>query len=305
MADVIYRQFTADEMRWVFPVFVESLQGLLIRLGDEGLGDVRDPDVIEAMWQLRRSLLLHLSRTSDQNWVAERARQPIGYARSVLRDNVRQLTELFLIPSAQSGGIGRELLARALPKDDSRNRIIIAAPDPRAVPLYLKSGVYPRFSLYEFSRQPELVSYDTDLQMRPLVDSPAHLAHLSRIDQTIIGYERSIDHQFFIHDDDCHGYLFMRGDEVVGYGYVGDLNGPFALLHAEDFPAVLAFAETDAAKNGRDSFRVETPLINQAAIDYMLSRKFRIDTSFLEQFMIASPMGRFENYIGTSPPFIT
>ena len=306
MSEIVYQRFSLDEMQWVFPVFLESLDALLVSMGEEPFCDVQDKEQIEVQWQRRRSFMQHLTQTADNNWVAVRDGQPIGYARSLVRDNVRQLTEMFLIPSAQSNGVGRELLDRAFPTGESRNRIVIASPDKRAVPAYLKRGVYPRFSLYYMERKPEIVPYETDLQIVPLLDSDEHLAHLNQLDRIIIGYVRTIDHQFFINSSgDRTGYLFLRDGQVVGYGYVGKRTGPIALSDVNDFPAVLAFAETDAAEDGRETFGVTVPLINTVAVDYMLSRKARIDMAFLEQFMMAVPMGQFENYICTLPELIS
>jgi hypothetical protein len=74
------------------------------------------------------------------------------------------------------------------------------------------------------------------------------------------------------------------------------------LLDAGDFPAVLAHAESDAAKQGRDHFGIEVPMVNQAVVDYVLARGFRMD-SFFAVLMNDAPLGRFENTILTSPPF--
>jgi GNAT superfamily N-acetyltransferase len=304
MSEIIYRQFTVEEMRWIFPVFAESLDALLVSMVEERFCDVTDLEQVEAQWQSRQEFFLHLTRTADQNWVAVRGGQPIGYSRSVVRDNLRQLTEMFVIPAAQSSGVGRELLSRALPKDNSRNRIIIASPDKRTVPFYLKRGVYPRFGMYYCFRTPEVVPYETDLQIQPLIETPENLAHLNRIDRTIIGYERSIDHQFFMNTSDRTGYIFLRDNEVVGYGYVGRRTGPIALMDATDFPAILAFAETEVCKQERKEFGVTIPLINRHALDYILSHNFRIE-AFLDQYMTTHPMGNFENYICTVPELIT
>jgi GNAT superfamily N-acetyltransferase len=306
MSDIVYRQFSVEEMQWVFPVFLESLDALLVAMGEEPFCDVQDKEQVEAQWQRRKAFMQHLTQTADNNWVAVRDGHPIGYARSLVRDNVRQLSEMFLVPSAQSNGIGRELLDYAFPKDESRNRIVIASPDRRAVPAYLKRGVYPRFSLYYMERKPEIVSYQTDLQILPLLNTDEHLAYLNRLDRSIIGYVRTIDHQFFINSSrDRTGYLFLRDGQAVGYGYVGKRTGPIALSDVNDFPAVLAFAETEVAKMGHETFGVTVPLINTVSVDYMLSRKARIDMAFLEQFMMAVPMGKFENYICTLPELIT
>jgi hypothetical protein len=88
---------------------------------------------------------------------------------------------------------------------------------------------------------------------------------------------------------------------VVGYGYAGAGNGPFALLDENDYPAVLAHAESLAAENGEE-FGAETPLINRKAIEYFTQRKYRID-SFTVLFMSNEAFGKFENYLCFSPIF--
>jgi len=60
------------------------------------------------------------------------------------------------------------LITRALPEDESRHRSIIATTDFRAQGLYLKAGVLPRFPIYYFSREPEVVSVTTNLVVEPV-----------------------------------------------------------------------------------------------------------------------------------------
>ena len=97
------------------------------------------------------------------------------------------------------------------------------------------------------------------------------------------------------------GYLYRRGGRVVGYGYLGPSAGPFALLDPRDYLAVLAHAEAEAAHRDAD-FGVEVPLVNRAALDFLLGRGFRMD-SFFALFMADVPFGRFDRYLFTSPPF--
>ena len=77
--------------------------------------------------------------------------------------------------------------------------------------------------------------------------------------------------------------------------------GPFALLDENDYPAVLAHAESLMAERGEE-FGVETPLINRKAIQYFTERKYRID-AFTVLFMSNESFGRFENYLCFSPIF--
>jgi hypothetical protein len=63
----------------------------------------------------------------------------------------------------------------------------------------------------------------------------------------------------------------------------------------------LAYAESLLAERGED-FGVETPLINRKAIEYLMERKYQID-SFTVLFMSNEPFGKFENYLCFSPIF--
>jgi hypothetical protein len=72
-------------------------------------------------------------------------------------------------------------------------------------------------------------------------------------------------------------------------------------LDENDFPAVLAHAETLMAEKGND-FGAATPLINEKAIRYFTGRNYRID-AFSALFMSNVPFGKFENYLCFSPEF--
>jgi hypothetical protein len=247
-----------------------------------------------------QALYDHLARTAEHFWVAERAGQVIGYARSTLRDGLRELTEFNVAPGSQSAGVGRELLARAFPASGARRRVILASQDVRAQARYLKSGVYPGFSWTAISRTPEPVSAATDLTIEPVSATRDTLAACAAIDKELLDFSRDADHEFLL--SDRQGYLYYRGSRAIGYGYTGTDNGPFALLDPLDFPAVLAHAETDAARRGVESFSVIVPLINRVAVSYLLARRFLL-AEWLAFFMSDEPFGAFENYIQCSPPF--
>jgi hypothetical protein len=248
-----------------------------------------------------QALYDHMARTAEHFWVAERAGHVIGYARSTLRDGLRELTEFHVAPGNQSAGIGRELLVRAFPASGARRRVILASTDVRAQARYLKSGVSPRFPWIEFSRTPEPANAATDLTIEPVSATPDTLAACALIDQALLDFSRDADHEFLL--SDRQGYLYYRGDRVVGYGYAGADNGPFALLDALDFPAILAHAETAAARRRAERFTVTVPLINRVAVSYLLARRFLL-AEWFGFFMSDEPFGAFENYIQCSPPLL-
>jgi GNAT superfamily N-acetyltransferase len=298
-SDLTFRPGNVADSYAVFEVFEESLADLSRRLGSKSGTSWHDPVALAQMWEERRSLYEYLARTAEHFWVAERAGKIVGFARSVLQDGIRELTELFVVPGEQSSGVGRELMNRVFPAEGATRRSIISSPDFRAQALYFKSGVYPRFPIYYFERKPEIVTVTTRLAFRPVSATSENLERLARLDKTILEHRRDETHAWLL--SDRQGYLYYRDDRPVGYGYLGVRNGPFALLDASDFPAVLAHAESEAAKHNR-VFGVEVPTINQAAVAYLVSRHYQID-SFLAVVMSDQPFGKFENYIFTSPPF--
>jgi GNAT superfamily N-acetyltransferase len=257
-----------------------------------------DPEVLESLWQKRRSMFEFLANTASQFWVAERDGEIIAYARSIEHGRLQELTEFFVLPDQQSAGVGRELLSRAFPKTNARFRTIIATLDERALYRYMKAGVYGCFPFKYFYRKAEKVEVETDLIIEPL-HLDIHMDAINRIDRNIINHEREPIHEWVSTTRD--GFVYKRNGDIVGYGYVGSSSGPFAILDDNDFPAVLAHAESLVADRGEE-FGAETPLINTIAIQYFLKRKYQID-SFSAILMSNVPFGKFENYLGFSPEF--
>jgi len=163
---------------------------------------------------------------------------------------------------------------------------------------YLSTGVYARFPIKYFYRKAEKVDVKTDLQFNPM-QLGIHQEQISQIDRQILGHSRAGMHQWIGATRD--GFVYERNGEIVGYGYVGTNSGPFALLDENDFPAVLAHSESIMADRDAE-FGVETPLINQKAIQYFLERKYKMD-SFTVLFMSNEPFGVFENYLCFTPIF--
>ncbi len=286
----------------VFLVFERAYADLTQRLGIAEPTSAANPDALARTWKKRQPMYEHLAETADQFWLARRSDETIGFARSILRDGLRLLTELFILPGQQSSGLGRELLARALPAQGAERRWLLATGDLRAQALYLKHGLYPQFPAYYFWRQPrQLPPPESDLLIEAAAPSPAAIQAMGDIDAHLLNHRRDADHRWLL--GDRQGYLYTRAGQPVGYGYVSQANGPFALLDEADFPAALAHAEGQAARQGRSHFGLEVPMVNHRAVDYLLANGFRIDR-FMAQFMSDGPTGRFSNYIITSPPFI-
>lgn len=297
---ITYRPGTPDDSYTVFHIFEETIADLVRRMGHAGPMSFDDPEKLARMWEERKPLYDHLAQTAEHFWIAEQGGQPVGFARSVRREDVRELTEFFVHPGAQASGVGRELLGRAFAAEPGVRRSVIASPEVRAQALYLRSGVHIHCPIYYFSREPRPVEPDLSLGLVPIGDEPGVLDTIATFDYMTVGYRRDVDHGWLLRER--QGYFYEHDGRTVGYGYVGRRNGPFALTDAADFPAVLAHAERAAADAGRTHFGVEVPMTNRAAVEYLLANGFRIDP-FAAMFLTDQPRGDLARYIVTSPPF--
>lgn len=283
----------------LFRVFRRTIFDLRLRLGLAQAEEAPDTAVLDKEWEQVRPLYEHMAHTADRLWVAERDNEIIGFARSIIRDGVRSLTEFWVLPHEQASGVGRELLRRAFP-DDARYRYIIATVDTRAQARYMKAGLYTRFSLYLFQRQPEIRTLDTDLTFRQMEATAVDAQIVDRLDREVLSYRRRPEHNWF--RKNRQGYIYLRDGEPVGYGYAGKQSGPFVLLDKGDFPTVLAHAETAVARQGREQVEFVTPTVNETAVDHLLAHGYRLQPFFC-QLMTSRPFGRFGHYIAASPMF--
>lgn len=283
----------------MFDVFLESILDLGRRTGSMPITGGDDPRVIPRLWETRQPLFDHLAHSADQFWVAERQGRVVGYARSIVRAGLRQLTEFFVLPGEQSAGVGRELMGRAFPTDPHQRRAVVASTDIRAQSRYLKAGLFPLFPIFYLSRQAQDEPETGDLAFEAVTSSRVVLEGLAAIDRAVLDLRRDEEHDWLLANRT--GYLYRRGGRVVGYGYLGPSAGPFAVLYPRDWAAVLGHAEAEAARRG-ETFGVEVPTVNREAIHFLIRRGCRLD-SFFSLFMADHPFGHFENYIFTSPPF--
>lgn len=296
--NISYRPGTAADSYQVFLLFEETLADLAQRQGQRESTSFSDPEALARMWKERQPVYEHLALTSDQFWIAEQDGHMLGYGRSIIRDGLQELTELFVLPKAQSSGVGRVLMERAFPQVGINNRSIISSPDVRAQNLYMKAGLFPRFPLYYYWRQPEKITVPSDIQFQPMAAESSTMETLAAIDGEILAHRRDVDHGLLM--SNRQGFLYLRDDNPIGYGYMGKRNGPFALLDPLDFPAVLAHAEKETA--GRyDHFGLEVPIVNQSALAHVLSQGFKLEP-FVATLMSSRQFGSFDRYIVTSPP---
>jgi GNAT superfamily N-acetyltransferase len=255
-------------------------------------------------WAGGEWLQRYLASHAAEWWVAEDpdTRQIIGYARSVERDGLLELTEFFVIPTNQSRGIGAALIERAFPVGRGDVRSIIATTDVRALRRYYAAGTIARFPILTIGGRPSSTEFVGDLTPRRLApEMEAELEAVRKVEAGVLEYARSRDEVRWLLDG-REGYLYVRGDQPVGYGFVGRLgSGPVGATEAVLLPGILLHLEDRAASAGIEQLGFEIPAPNEVATRHLLGRGFRIDP-WINLLMSNRPFGAFDRFVGFGPP---
>jgi GNAT superfamily N-acetyltransferase len=302
---VRFRPGTPADSRLAFDIFVPTIDDLGARTGGGANATPDRPDQPDQAWEMRRSMFDHLADTADAWWFAEddATGDAIGYARSILRDGVRELTEFFVLPAAQGTGVGATLLERAFPTDGARHRAIIATIDPRAIARYLQTGLEGRLPIAFVEGTPRPVNLATDLRRERIDARLPPLDELAAIDRAVLGFSRDIDHRWLA--GQRPGWLYRRGGVAVGYGYhptAPAWGGPYAATLPADLPVLLADGETAAAEAGHATITFDLALTARTGWDHVLRRGMRIDP-FVMLLFTDGPIDGMDRYCLTSPPF--
>jgi GNAT superfamily N-acetyltransferase len=285
---ITIRPAADDDMFAAFTVFRRSLMPMLHRLGSVPSPEVSDAELAE-LWVPRRAWIEHLWRTAAENWVAVddsdgKAPEVVGWAMSVQRGPLLELTHFFVLPNAQSKGIGRELLERAFPVGRGPHRAIIATEDPRATSRYLRAGTRFISTIVEFEKAPARVEPSTDLVFEVLERSARSVELIETVEEQLIGHRREVDIEFLLSRHPA--WIARRGGVPVAFafGHREEIAGPIGVLDPADMAAVLDHVESAAADAGATNLYFSTPLRNHTAVEHLLGRGYTLDpffTSFL------------------------
>lgn len=279
-------------------MFIASAVDLSARIGAPWEPDAED------VWPRLQPLYDRLATHAAEWWIAARPDmgELLGYARSVERGPLFELSEFFVTPGSQSAGIGRRLLERAFPEGRGEVRAIIATIDVRAQARYYRAGTAARFPIASLSGPPR-----PDTRGAAGIEATAatrtDAALLVELEAAVLEYPRDED-EFGWLLSQREGWIYQRRGLPIGFAFVGHSGaGPVAALEPADLVPILLHVEGRAAALGRESLALEVPMVNEVAMRHLLGRGFQID-QFLTLLMSSRPFGHFDRFIGFAPPFV-
>ena len=197
----------------------------------------------------------------------------------------RHLSDLFVRADSLGRGIGRPLLDRLY--GDDWPRTTFASDDPRAMPLYIRAGMAPRWTcLYLQGSAGDIPATRGDLTTQTA--DPGLLADLER---TWTGADRSVDHGFWATQAGADPFVVLDAGEAVAGGYGRDRQiGAARVLdrlavHPDHEPLGPIFAALLRAARGGD-VRATLPGENPA-VRPLLEAGFRLEDR--DTYMASEP----------------
>ena len=216
--------------------------------------------------QIVPSVLHHVFETGTM-YVAEQDGHMQAFAGAITRGPVTFLTDLFVHPQTQSGGLGKTLLQHVLLKEEPIH-CTMSSTDPRAQALYIRLGMQPVFPHFNLQWQGhihrELLSTDLEV-IEGQVGDPAFV----QWDAQISGRVRPVDHAFWVGQQQGTPLWFRRHGVTVGYGYVRLVAetllspqtwvvGPLGVNETE-YAAACVLAATRRVQQRAETVRIDVP----------------------------------------------
>jgi GNAT superfamily N-acetyltransferase len=235
-------------------IFFASYNDLHRRYGQQE-EDPTDPGWLD-------DALSHLLRTDPGGTVlALEDGAPCGFAASYRRDTYWFLSFLFVLPEVQGRGVGRDLLEAVLPSDELTRALVVESFQPASTGLYAAYGITPRSVRYMVSgpsHLERLPGMPSDLRAEPM--SEADGTAIAELDRRHLGYARPQDHAWW--HAGSKGWVYRRGDEVVGYGY-RDEEGVAPALGRDE--ATLCAIVADLLRRSEDPAKEQVPVRGETA----------------------------------------
>lgn len=310
-----YRPADADDIEVCGAIWRTAINDYIVQLGQGEIPAEMNPVV---------RLFTHLRATDPERFVVATlptdglsppAERVVAFASAISRERIWYLSMLFVLPELQGAGIGRQLLARVLPDDDTVVRATATdSAQPISNALYAMYGIVPRMPLLNLSglpNRPEAfgvlpsgivpVSFD-DLAAGP-ADGNGHRRltdAVDSLDRELIGAAHPLDHRF-LRSEQRRGWLYHGPDGTpLGYGYAGEAGrlGPVAVRDVDLLAPILGHLTSVVVPRG--AFATWIGGGADRAIVATLGAGFRLDR-FPVLLCWDRPFADFSRYMPISP----
>src|SRR5262249_8412773 len=135
----------------------------------------------------------------------------LAFAAAITRDKVTYLTDLFVRPDQQSSRLGQALLRTVLSSSsDGGVRCTQSSTDPRALALYIRSGMRPQWPNFclRLEKHAQGKQWSTDLKV---VEAHPGDPALVEWDARVSGRHRPQDHVYWVNEQQAMPLWFQQG----------------------------------------------------------------------------------------------
>jgi GNAT superfamily N-acetyltransferase len=200
MTELLIRKATADDLPRVAEIWYEAATE----------GETNPPSIRGVP-----SLYMHELETQELS-VLQIDQEVVAYAAVINRGSIAFLADLFVAAAHRSAGLGQHLLRAVLPTD-GRVCCTTASNDPRALPLYARSGMRPCWPHVHLRVVTDALEAIHSTDVETLEAEPGDADWL-RWDTEICGRPRPQDREYWIRRRQGVPLWFTRGGRRVGYG---------------------------------------------------------------------------------------
>jgi GNAT superfamily N-acetyltransferase len=161
---------------------------------------------------------LHHIFETGSIYMAEQDGTIIAFAAAITRGNITFLTDLFVRPDQQSSRLGQTLLQYVMPHNESV-RCTFSSIDPRALALYIRSGMQPQWPHFCLHLNGPLRDNPSNTGIE-IHEGEADDSAFIQWDARISGRLRPDDHTYWLHSQRTIPLWFTRQGNKIGYAYV-------------------------------------------------------------------------------------
>ena len=293
----IIRPARAEELQTAEELVARSINELTERHGFGRIATLRPADFQR----------FSLRDDPDGLWVAEADGEIAGFAFSWVAGDLWFLSELFVSPAHQGGGIGNALMQRTLEharKTGAGNRALITFSfNTVSQGLYIRHGLFPRLPLYFFQVAREACGHAPELRYTD-IDIKANLEKLTQLDLATLGVSREKHHRFLHSQSAIRGVLFHSGPDCVGYGYISANGpiGPLAVAQHDMMGPAFRTALALAAETGAPQISAFVPGAAGEALGAAVALGMRITLPMV--LVSAKDFGDWTRYLPRNPGFM-